>query len=68
VDVIERGPERRGGQERRSGVDRRYGERRQPERAGAGRRVDFPFDRRVAERRFVERRRDWPESQEAQAY
>jgi len=49
-------------------VDRRYTERRQPERAGAGRRVDFPFDRRVAERRFVERRRDWPEPQEAQAY
>ena len=75
MDVTERGPERRAGSERRSGVDRRFGERRDPERAGAGRRVLFPFDRRVAERRFVERRSDWPllateaqEAQEAHAY
>jgi hypothetical protein len=29
--------------------------------------VLFPFDRRVAERRFVERRDNWPELQ-AEAY
>ena len=62
-----RGPERRGGFDRRSGQDRRYAERRDPERAGAGRRTLFPFDRRVAERRFVERRTNWPELQ-AEAY
>ena len=71
--MIDRGPERRAGFDRRSGVDRRFAERRDPERAGAGRRVLFPFDRRVAERRFVERRIDWSgavvtEAQEAQAY
>ena len=61
--MISRGPERRSGDERRSGVDRRFGERRDPERANAGRRVIYPFDRRVAERRFVERRTNWPELQ-----
>ena len=70
--MTDRGPERRAGVDRRSGIDRRFGERRDPERAGAGRRVLFPFDRRVAERRFVERRTNWPamvtEAQEAQAY
>lgn len=66
--MIERGPERRTGVERRSGIDRRYVERRSPERAGAGRRVLFPFDRRIAERRFTERRSDWQEPQETQAY
>jgi len=49
------------GPERRSGQDRRFGERRDPERATAGRRVLYPFDRRVAERRFLERRARWPE-------
>jgi hypothetical protein len=58
-----RGPERRSGWERRSGQERRFGERRDPERAAAGRRVLFPFDRRVAERRFLERRSLWPEPQ-----
>ena len=67
MDVTPRGPERRTGSDRRSGVDRRFGERRETERAGAGRRVMFPFDRRVAERRFVERRTNWPELQ-AEAY
>lgn len=62
-----RGPERRITPDRRSGLDRRFGERRGPERAAAGRRVLFPFDRRVAERRFLERRSDWPELQ-AEAY
>ncbi len=62
-----RGPERRAGWERRAGQERRFAERRDPERAGAGRRVLFPFDRRIAERRFIERRTDWPEAQ-AQAY
>ena len=59
--MIERGPERRQGAERRSGGDRRIGERRGPERAAANRRNLSPFDRRVAERRFVERRGLWPE-------
>ena len=66
-----RGPERRASSERRLGSDRRFAERRDPERAGAGRRVLFPFDRRIAERRFVERRNNWPEAtaaEEAQAY
>jgi len=56
-----RGPDRRIGADRRSGVERRYGERRSPERAAANRRVLNPFDRRVAERRFLERRARWPE-------
>jgi hypothetical protein len=72
VDKIERGPDRRVAADRRSGIDRRFAERRQPERASAGRRVLFPFDRRIAERRFVERRSEWPltssDSSEAQAY
>jgi hypothetical protein len=63
VDVVARGPERRANWDRRSGQDRRFVERRDPERAGAGRRVLYPFDRRVAERRFVERRELWPEPQ-----
>ena len=67
-NMADRGPERRVNGDRRSGVDRRFAERRSPERAGAGRRVLFPFDRRVAERRFTERRSDWPEPQEGQAY
>ncbi|HKW60690.1 MAG TPA: hypothetical protein VJR46_13140 [Candidatus Dormibacteraeota bacterium] len=69
--MTERGPERRFSADRRSGLERRFSERRQPERAGAGRRVAFPFDRRVAERRFTERRSGWPvnpDAQEAQAY
>jgi hypothetical protein len=36
------------------------GERRDPIRAGTGRRVLFPFDRRSAERRRRERRESWP--------
>lgn len=69
--MTERGPDRRQAPDRRSGVERRYGERRNPERAAAGRRVVFPFDRRVAERRFLERRSGWPlmaDGQEAEAY
>lgn len=58
-----RGPERRAGVERRSGTERRYADRRDPVRGGPGRRIEFPFDRRVAERRFIERRTNWPESQ-----
>jgi hypothetical protein len=65
--MVSRGPERRSGVERRAGIDRRFGERRDLERANAGRRVLYPFDRRVAERRFVERRNNWPELQ-AEAY
>jgi hypothetical protein len=67
VELVPRGPERRSGFDRRAGVERRFGERRGTERAEAGRRVMFPFDRRVAERRFVERRSNWPELQ-AEAY
>jgi len=58
--MVPRGPERRD-DDRRSGMERRYAERRDPARATAGRRVLHPFDRRVAERRFVERRARWPE-------
>lgn len=63
VELIARGPDRRTGVDRRSGIDRRFGERRDPARAAANRRVMFPFDRRIAERRFLERRSDWPEAQ-----
>ena len=41
---------------RRSQADRREGERREPVRATAGRRVLFAYDRRTAERRAQERR------------
>ena len=61
MDVVPRGPERRSGWDRRSGQERRYAERRSPERADANRRVMHPFDRRIAERRFIERRSYWPE-------
>jgi hypothetical protein len=59
--LVPRGAERRAGEVRRSGVERRYAERRDPVRATAGRRVVYPFDRRVAERRALERRETWPE-------
>lgn len=58
--LVPRGSERRG-DGRRSDVERRFAERRDPVRAAAGRRVLFPFDRRVAERRALERRESWPE-------
>jgi 3-oxoadipate enol-lactonase len=45
---------------RRSDVRRRLEERRNSVRAGAGRRVLFPFDRRLTERRRHERRESWP--------
>ncbi len=54
-----RGGERRG-DGRRSVVRRRCSERRDPARASAGRRVLFPSDRRMAERRGLERRESWP--------
>ncbi|MHB8612588.1 MAG: hypothetical protein ACYDAL_09190 [Candidatus Dormibacteraceae bacterium] len=60
--MMPRGPERRAG-DRRAWLERRYAERRDPVRATAGRRGIFPFDRRVAERRMLERRTGWPESQ-----
>ncbi len=60
--LVPRGPERRNG-DRRAWVERRYAERRDPVRATAGRRGVFPFDRRIAERRMLERRTLWPESQ-----
>lgn len=59
--LVPRGAERRG-ELRRSEVERRFAERRDPVRAAAGRRVEFPFDRRIAERRALERRESWPES------
>jgi hypothetical protein len=58
--LVPRGPERRG-DGRRSEIERRFGERRDPVRATAGRRVLYPFDRRIAERRTLERRESWPE-------
>jgi 3-oxoadipate enol-lactonase len=54
-----RGAERRG-DGRRSDVTRRCGERRNQVRASAGRRVRFPSDRRMGERRALERRESWP--------
>jgi hypothetical protein len=57
--LVPRGAERRS-EGRRSDVERRFAERRDPVRATAGRRVMFPFDRRIAERRALERRSDWP--------
>ena len=60
--LIPRGPERRNG-DRRAWVERRYAERRDPVRATAGRRGVWPFDRRVAERRMLERREGWPQHQ-----
>jgi hypothetical protein len=59
--LVRRGSERRG-DGRRSDVERRFAERRDPVRATAGRRVQFPFDRRIAERRALERRESWPET------
>jgi hypothetical protein len=58
--LIPRGSERRG-DGRRTSVERRFAERRDPVRATAGRRTLFPFDRRIAERRALERREFWPE-------
>jgi len=58
--LVPRGPERRG-EGRRFIAERRAGERRDPVRATAGRRTLFPFDRRIAERRALERRESWPE-------
>lgn len=61
--LLPRGPERRGENDRRAWAERRYAERRDPQRATAGRRGIFPFDRRIAERRMLERRDNWPVSQ-----
>jgi hypothetical protein len=61
--LLPRGPERRGDDDRRAWVERRYSERRDPARANAGRRGVFPFDRRIAERRMLERRENWPADQ-----
>lgn len=58
--LVPRGAERRG-DGRRTDVERRFAERRDPVRATAGRRIVFPFDRRVAERRALDRRESWPE-------
>jgi len=55
---LPRGTERRAA-DRRSDVLRRLGERRDPVRASAGRRVHFPTERRKAERRGHERRESW---------
>jgi pimeloyl-ACP methyl ester carboxylesterase len=55
---IPRGGERRSAA-RRSEATRRFGERRDPIRAGTGRRILFPSDRRMAERRGHERRQTW---------
>jgi hypothetical protein len=60
--LLPRGPERRG-EDRRTWIERRYAERRDPVRASAGRRGVFPFDRRIAERRMLERRDNWPADQ-----
>ena len=58
--LVPRGPERRDS-DRRAWAERRFAERRDPVRATAGRRVMYPFDRRIAERRMVDRRADWPQ-------
>jgi pimeloyl-ACP methyl ester carboxylesterase len=55
---IPRGAERRGAA-RRSEATRRFAERRDPIRATTGRRLLFPSDRRMAERRGHERRQTW---------
>ena len=55
---LPRAAERRNN-DRRSTVTRRRAERRDPVRAGAGRRVLFPVDRRMTERRGHERRDSW---------
>ena len=60
--LLPRGPERRNG-DRRAWMERRFAERRAPERATAGRRGVYPFDRRIAERRMLERREGWPQNQ-----
>ena len=59
--LVPRGSERRGDGVRRINAERRSGERRDPVRATAGRRVLSPFERRIAERRTLERRESWPE-------
>jgi hypothetical protein len=61
--LLPRGPERRGESDRRAFIERRFSERRDPVRAAAGRRGVFPFDRRIAERRMLERRENWPGQQ-----
>ena len=61
--LVPRGPERRVEDDRRTFVERRFSERRDPVRAAAGRRGVFPFDRRIAERRMLERRDNWPGQQ-----
>jgi len=66
--MISRGPERRTAEDRRSGEERRFAERRDPVRAAANRRIEYPFDRRIAERRFIERRSNWPAVAEVEAY
>ena len=58
--LVPRGPERRS-EGRRFIDDRRIGERRDPVRATAGRRVIHPFERRIAERRALDRRGSWPD-------
>ncbi len=55
---LPRGAERRASS-RRSNLVRRAGERREKARACAGRRVVFASDRRMAERRVLERRGSW---------
>jgi pimeloyl-ACP methyl ester carboxylesterase len=62
--LVEVAPETRLGAERRSAgrrsdVMRRLGERRDPVRANSDRRVLFPVDRRIGERRGHERRQSW---------
>ena len=54
-----RGADRRGDGRRSDRMGRR-GERRDPVRASAGRRVLLPLDRRMAQRRGRERRESWP--------
>ena len=61
--LLPRGPERRGEDDRRTWEERRFAERRDLVRATAGRRGVFPFDRRIAERRMLERRDNWPADQ-----
>jgi len=59
--MLPRGPERRNGG-KPAWKERRDTERREPVRASDGRRGAWRIDRRIAERRMLERREGWPQT------